>query len=48
MIVIMPYFSKRSNTSYDRRMAESLAAEGMDVAALTPKHFAEWLAKTIS
>jgi Mg-chelatase subunit ChlD len=39
---------ENANPSYDRRMAEALAAEGMDVAALTPKHFAEWLAKTIS
>ncbi|HEU4766017.1 MAG TPA: VWA domain-containing protein, partial [Pyrinomonadaceae bacterium] len=34
--------------SYDVEMAERLAAEGMDIAALTPKRFAEWLAKTIS
>lgn len=34
--------------SYDTGMAELLAAEGMDIAALTPKRFAEWLAKTIS
>ncbi len=34
--------------SYDTAMAEMLAAEGMDIAALTPKRFAEWLAKTIS
>lgn len=39
---------ENANPSYDRRMAEALAAQGMDVAALTPKHFAEWLAKTIS
>ena len=39
---------ENASPSYDRRMAEALAAEGMDVAALTPKHFAEWLAKTIS
>jgi Mg-chelatase subunit ChlD len=39
---------ENANPSCDRRMAEALAAEGMDVAALTPKHFAEWLAKTIS
>jgi Mg-chelatase subunit ChlD len=37
-----------ASPSYDVHMAESLAAEGMDIAALTPKHFAEWLAKTIS
>lgn len=37
-----------ANPSYDVRMAEMLAAAGMDIAALTPKHFAEWLAKVIS
>jgi Mg-chelatase subunit ChlD len=39
---------ENANPSYDTQMAEMLAAEGMDIAALTPKHFAEWLAKTIS
>jgi Mg-chelatase subunit ChlD len=39
---------ENANPSFDTRMAEMLAAAGMDVAALTPKHFAEWLAKTIS
>lgn len=33
--------------SYDRHMAEQLAEIGMDIAALTPKHFAEWLAKIV-
>lgn len=37
-----------ANPSFDNHMAEMLSAVGMDVAALTPKHFAEWLAKTIS
>lgn len=32
---------------YDHAMAERLVETGMDVAALTPKHFAEWLAKVI-
>lgn len=32
---------------YDQQMAEQLAENGMDVAALTPKHFAEWIAKII-
>ena len=32
---------------YDRHMAEQLADIGMDIAALTPKHFAEWLARII-
>lgn len=39
---------EQANPSFDTRMAEMLAAAGMDIAALTPKHFAEWLAKTIS
>jgi Mg-chelatase subunit ChlD len=39
---------ENANPSYDVRMAEMLSAVGMDIAALTPKHFAEWLAKTIS
>ena len=39
---------ENASPSYDVRMAEMLAAAGMDIAALTPKHFAEWLAKTIS
>lgn len=37
-----------ASPSYDVHMAEMLAAAGMDIAALTPKRFAEWLAKTIS
>ena len=37
-----------ASASYDTQMAEMLAAQGMDIAALTPKQFAEWLAKTIS
>jgi len=39
---------ENANPSYDVRMAEMLAGAGMNIAALTPKHFAEWLAKTIS
>ena len=39
---------ENANPSYDIHMAEILAEAGMDIAALTPKHFAEWLAKTIS
>lgn len=34
--------------TYDEQMAERLAEQGMDIAALTPKLFAEWLAKAIS
>jgi len=32
---------------YDRNMAQRLAARGMEVAALTPSHFAEWLAEVM-
>lgn len=32
---------------YDRHMAEQLAECGMEIAALTPKHFAGWLAKIV-
>jgi len=39
---------ENANPSYDVQMAETLAEAGMDIAALTPKYFAEWLAKTIS
>jgi len=37
-----------ASPSYDEHMAGKLAEQGMDIAALTPKMFAEWLAKTIS
>jgi Mg-chelatase subunit ChlD len=37
-----------ANPSYDVRMAEELAATGMEIAALTPQRLAEWLAKAIS
>jgi Mg-chelatase subunit ChlD len=33
---------------YDRAMAERLAAAGMQVAALTPDHFADWLGEVIA
>ncbi|MCJ2184697.1 VWA domain-containing protein [Novosphingobium sp. 1949] len=33
---------------YDRAMAERLAGCGMQVAALTPEHFAEWIAGVIA
>jgi Mg-chelatase subunit ChlD len=36
-----------ANPIYDHAMAEKLAETGMEIAALTPKHFAEWLAKVI-
>jgi Mg-chelatase subunit ChlD len=39
---------EQANTAYDVKMAERLAAEGMDIAALTPQQLAEWLIKIIS
>lgn len=35
---------ERAQPVYDRGMAQRLADQGMHVAALTPQHFAEWLA----
>jgi Mg-chelatase subunit ChlD len=32
---------------YDRKIAQQLANRGMEVAALTPTHFAEWLAEVM-
>ncbi len=37
----------RAVPDYDRRMAEELAAVGMQIGAMTPGHFAEWLAEAI-
>ncbi|CAN1211692.1 VWA domain-containing protein [Tumidithrix helvetica PCC 7403] len=37
-----------ANPYYDRQMAERLAEIGMEIAALTPKRLAQWLAKVIS
>ncbi|MES2264842.1 MAG: VWA domain-containing protein [Pseudomonadota bacterium] len=37
-----------ANPSYDRQMAERLAACGMEIAALTPQRLAHWLLKVIS
>ncbi len=39
---------EQANPYYDRQMAERLADIGMEIAALTPKRLAEWLAKVIS
>jgi Mg-chelatase subunit ChlD len=36
-----------ANPSYDRLMAERLAAAGMEIAALTPRQLAQWLARKI-
>ena len=37
-----------ANPIYDERMAERLADRGMHVAALTPTHFAQWLAEVMN
>ncbi len=37
----------RGEASYDRDMGRKLAALGMDVAALTPEGFADWLAEVL-
>jgi len=36
------------NPVFDRTMAQRLAAQGMEVAALTPSHFAAWLAEAMA
>ncbi|MEQ1695266.1 MAG: DUF5682 family protein [Hyphomicrobiaceae bacterium] len=38
----------RAAPDYDRAMAQRLADAGMKIAALTPEHFADWLAGVIS
>ncbi|MFJ3054433.1 VWA domain-containing protein [Herbaspirillum sp. NPDC087042] len=38
----------QAHPSYDRQMAERLAACGMEIAALTPQRLAHWLVKVIS
>lgn len=37
-----------ANPVYDRQMAQRLAGKGMHVAALTPTHFAQWLAEVMN
>ncbi|MNT96792.1 VWA domain containing CoxE-like protein [compost metagenome] len=36
-----------ANPVYDRQMAQRLRNKGMHVAALTPTHFAQWLAEVM-
>ncbi len=38
----------QARAMYDTNIAEKLASLGMEVAALTPGRFAEWLSKQIS
>ncbi len=37
-----------ANPIYDRQMAQRLADKGMHIAALTPTHFAQWLAEVMN
>lgn len=37
-----------ANPVYDRQMAQRLGGKGMHVAALTPTHFAQWLAEVMN
>jgi hypothetical protein len=39
--------NERATPDYDRAMAGRLADAGMRIAALTPEHFADWLAEVI-
>ncbi len=36
-----------ANACYDRKMAAALAERGMSIGALTPEHFAQWLAQQL-
>jgi Mg-chelatase subunit ChlD len=37
----------KAQAVYDPAMAERLAETGMEIAALTPRHFADWLARVV-
>lgn len=37
-----------ANSVYDIQMAQKLSEQGMQIAALTPEHFAEWIAEVIN
>lgn len=39
---------ERAQPVYDQSMAQRLANQGMHVAALTPQHFAQWLAEVMA
>ncbi len=39
---------QEANACFDRKMAASLAERGMSIAALTPEHFAQWLADQLA
>lgn len=38
---------EQANPVYDIQMAQKLNERGMAVAALTPEHFAEWMAEVM-
>jgi hypothetical protein len=38
---------EQANPVYDIQMAQKLNERGMSVAALTPEHFAEWMAEVM-
>ena len=37
----------QANPAYDRGVARRLAEQGMEIAALTPERFAEWLGEVL-
>jgi Mg-chelatase subunit ChlD len=39
---------EKAQPTYDRQMAQRLAQKGMHIAALTPVHFANWLAEVMN
>ena len=39
---------ERACPGYDQTMADKLAADGMEIAALTPERLADWLAGVIN
>jgi len=38
----------QAQPSYDRRVAEACADAGAEIAAMTPRHLAEWLARVMA
>ena len=38
---------EQANPVYDMQMAQKLNERGMSVAALTPEHFAQWMAEVM-
>ena len=44
---VLPALDYESNASYDKNAARKMASLGADVAAITPKELAQWIAKVI-